>query len=267
MKEINLGNKTAIVTGGRRGIGKSIAVALAQAGADIAIWDIVDDDGQMAATMEEIRAMGRQCAGFRVNVAKRAEVEAAVQSAVDSFGRIDILVSCAGVWTPGQSLAGCTEETWDRTINTNLKGTFFCCTAAAEVMMKQKQGNIITLSSQVGINPGTSVGAYSISKAGIIMLTRQLAIELAPHNIRVNSIAPGMTRTEFTRGLWSDEEMMKQATAAVPLGRMGKPEEIAGPALFLASDDSSYMTGTVLEVDGGWRVPSNEIVKTDFGPG
>ena len=177
MKNFDLGNKVAVVTGGRRGIGRSIALALAQAGADVVVCDSVADDGQLGAVTDEIKAMGRRSLGRKVDVSKRSEVDAMVQDALASFERIDILVNCAGVWTPGQPLLDCTEETWDRVMEPNLKGTFFCCAAVGKEMVRRKAGNIINLSSQVGLNPGTNVGAYSISKAGIIMLTRQLALE------------------------------------------------------------------------------------------
>ncbi len=255
MHEDSLRNKVAIVTGGRRGIGRSIALALANAGADIFACDIALDDRKLDGVAEEIRAVGRQAATFKVDIAGRAQVEAMAQQAVNVFGRIDILVNCAGVWMPGETLVECTEESWDRVIDTNLKGTFLCCQAVGKIMVKQKRGNIINMSSQVGLNPGVGVGAYSISKAGIIMLTRQLALELARYNIRVNAIAPGVVMTDFNRDLWIDPKTASQIAGAIPVGRMAEPDDVAKPALFLASDDSSYVTGAVINVDGGWQVP------------
>lgn len=264
MKNFDLGNKVALVTGGRRGIGKSVALAMARAGADVVVCDAVSD-GELDGVAQEIKAMGRKSAGYKVDVSKRKEVEALAQAVIASFGRIDILVNCAGVWTPGQSLLDCSEETWDRVMEPNLKGLFFCCAVMGKEMVKRKSGNIINLSSQVGLNPGRNIGAYGISKAGIIMLTRQLALELAGEGVRVNAIAPGTVRTEFTRGLWADEATKQQASAGIPLGRLAEAEDIAWPAVFLASEASSYMTGAVLQVDGGWQVPVMEQVPTSFG--
>jgi NAD(P)-dependent dehydrogenase (short-subunit alcohol dehydrogenase family) len=266
VKKIDLKNKTAVVTGARRGIGMSIALALAEAGADVAVCDIVGDDGQLDKVVGEIKAMERRSLGYTLDVSKRSEVDATIQKASASFGHIDILVNCAGVWTPGQSLLNCTEETWDRVMEPNLKGTFFCCVAAARHMASQRSGNIINLSSQVGINPGTSVGAYSISKAGVIMLTKQLALELAPFGVRVNALAPGVVKTEFTRGLWTDTAKVAEMSAMIPIGRMGEAEEIAWPAVFLASAESSYITGAVIGVDGGWQVPVTDRVGSTYGP-
>lgn len=264
--KFDLGNKVAVVTGGRRGIGRSVALALAKAGADVVVCDVVADDGLLGAVAQEIKTVGRRSLVHKVDVSKRSEVEAMVEAVLASFGRIDILVSCAGVWTPGQSLLDCTEETWDRVMEPNLKGTFFCCTAVARQMVRQKSGNIINLSSQVGHNPGTAVGAYSISKAGVIMLTRQLALELARYGVRVNALAPGVVKTDFTKGLWMDGTAANKISAEIPVGRLAEPDEIAWPAVFLASDESSYITGAVINVDGGWQVPVTDKVPSTFGP-
>jgi NAD(P)-dependent dehydrogenase (short-subunit alcohol dehydrogenase family) len=256
MTNTRLKDKVAIVTGGRRGIGRAIALSLAGAGANLVIADIVADDGKLDGVAAEIRKMGRDSLAVRVDISKKSDVEDMVRLAVKKFGRIDILVNCAGVWIPGQTLVECPEENWDKVIDTNLKGTWFCCQAVGRVMAGQESGNIINLSSQVGLNPGTGAGAYSISKAGIIMLTRQLALELAEKNIRVNAIAPGIVKTDFNRNVWQDAATARQVALGVPLGRLAEPEDIARAALFLASDDSGYITGVVLPVDGGWQVSS-----------
>jgi NAD(P)-dependent dehydrogenase (short-subunit alcohol dehydrogenase family) len=266
MKMLDLTSKVAVVTGGRRGIGKSIALALAREGADVAVCDAVEQDGQLGEVVEEIKAMGRRSLGRKVDVSKRSDVDAMVEATLACFNSIDILINCAGVWTPGQALLDCNEETWDRVMEPNLKGTFFCCAAVGRQMVKQKSGSIVNLSSQAGLNPGTNVGAYSISKAGIIMLTRQLALELANHGVRVNALAPGVVRTDFTKGLWTDSTVASQTSAMIPLGRLAEPDEIAWPALFLASDASSYVTGAVINVDGGWQVPVTDKVGTGYGP-
>jgi len=254
MKDNCLQGKIAIVTGGRRGIGRAVALALADAGADLLIADVVTDDGLLDGVAAEIKKIGRSCLAIKVDISKKADVEAMSGQAVKKFGKIDILANVAGVWLPGENLIDTLEENWDKVIDTNLKGTWFCCRAVGQVMAGQRSGNIINLSSQVGLNPGTGGGAYSISKAGIIMMTRQLALELADNNIRVNAIAPGIVRTDFNKGLWKNAEGAKQMGNMVPLGRLAEPEDIARAALFLASDESSYVTGTVMPVDGGWKV-------------
>lgn len=254
MVNLSLKGKVAIVTGSRRGIGRAIALALAWEGADLVIADIVADDGKLDAVAAEIEKIGRKCLAVRVDISQRSDVEEMARRAIKKFGRIDILVNCAGVWVPGQTLVECPEENWDRVIDTNLKGTYFCCQAVGRVMEGQESGNIINLSSQVGLNPGTGAGAYSISKAGIIMMTRQLALELAAHNIRVNAIAPGIVKTDFNIDLWKNPESARQISLGVPLGRLAEPEDIARAALFLASEDSSYITGAIIPVDGGWQV-------------
>jgi NAD(P)-dependent dehydrogenase (short-subunit alcohol dehydrogenase family) len=256
MENKPLKGKIAIVTGSRRGIGRAIALALAGAGANLVISDIVTDDGLLEKTAVEIRKLGWEALTVKVDIAKKPDVAALVQQTVKQFKKIDILVNCAGVWIPGQNLIDTPEENWDKVIDTNLKGTYFCCQAAGKVMSKQAGGNIINISSQVGLNPGMGGGAYSISKAGIIMMTRQLALELAAKNIRVNAIAPGIVKTDFNIDLWKNEAGAKQMGVMVPLGKLAEPGDIAKVALFLASDDSGYITGAVLPVDGGWQVSS-----------
>lgn len=253
MKEGFLQGKVAIVTGSRRGIGRSIALALANAGADLVVCDLVVNDGKLNEVAEEIKKLGRNSLSLKVDVARRANVEEMVQHTVSQFGRIDILVNCAGVWIAGQTLLECNEDDWDKVIDVNLKGTYLCCHAVAKIMVNQKSGNIINLSSQVGLNPSPALGAYAISKAGIIMLTKQLALELANDNIRVNALAPGVVKTDFNRDLWKDPKTAKQIADSIPLGRLAEPDDIAGSVLFLTSDDSNYITGTVINIDGGWR--------------
>ena len=176
------------------------------------------------------------------------------QRVVDTFGAIDALVNCAGVWKMGLLLLDCPEEDWDRIVDTNLKGTYLCCRAVGKVMAARSCGSIVNLSSQVGINPGAGIGPYGVSKAGIIMLTRELALELAPQGVRVNALAPGVVKTDFNRFIWEKPEDEARAAAGVPLGRLAEPEDIARAALFLASDEAAYITGAVLPVDGGWHV-------------
>jgi NAD(P)-dependent dehydrogenase (short-subunit alcohol dehydrogenase family) len=253
MRENCLKGKIAIVTGSRRGIGRSIALAFAGAGANLVVCDLVINDGKLNEVAEEIKRLGRNSLALKVDVSQRADVEEMVQRTFRQFGRIDILVNCAGVWIAGQTLLECNEDDWDKVMNVNLKGTYLCCQAVGKIMVKQKSGNIINLSSQVGLNPSPALGAYSISKAGIIMLTQQLALELANDNIRVNALAPGVVKTDFNKDLWKDSKVAKQIADSIPLGRLSEPDEIAASALFLTSDDSSYITGAVINIDGGWR--------------
>jgi dehydrogenase/reductase SDR family member 4 len=253
MTYIDLTGKVALVTGSRRGIGKAIAMALVQNGVDVAISDIVVNDGLLDKTAEEIAGLGPRSLAIRADIAIKRDVENMVDKTISKFGRIDILVNCAGVWIPGQTLLECPEENWDKVIDTNLKGTYFCCQAAGKEMVKQKSGAIINLSSEVGLTPGTGAGAYSISKAGIIMLTRQLALELAKYNIRVNALAPGVVKTDFNAQFWKDPQAEKQSSKMVPLGRLAEPEDIADTAVFLASDAARYVTGEILSVNGGWH--------------
>jgi NAD(P)-dependent dehydrogenase (short-subunit alcohol dehydrogenase family) len=248
----SLKGKVAVVTGGRRGIGRAIALILAKSGADIGVADI-EDDVLLKSTVEAIRDLGTKAVGIKADIARRASVMTMFKWVTETLGHLDILVNCAGIWIPGQSLVECSQKNWDKVLDTNLTGTFLCCQAAGKIMIKQKSGCIISLSSEVGINPGTGIGAYSISKAGIIMLTKQLARELAPHHIRVNAIAPGIVKTDFNASIWKDPAMEKRISAGIPLGRLAEAQDIAEIALFLASDASSYVTGEVLAVNGGWH--------------
>jgi len=254
MNDKSLTGKIAVVTGARRGIGRAVALALAGAGADVVISDVVTDDGLLGEVGKEIKKMGRQCSALKTDISQLADVENLMQQAVKKFKKIDILANIAGVWIPGQNLVDTTEANWDTVIDVNLKGTWYCCKAAASIMGEKGGGSIVNLSSQVGLNPGKGGGAYSISKAGIIMMTRQLALELADKHIRVNAIAPGIVKTDFNKNIWKDAENALKLGGMVPLGRLAEAEDIARAALFLAGDESSYITGTVMPVDGGWHV-------------
>jgi NAD(P)-dependent dehydrogenase (short-subunit alcohol dehydrogenase family) len=258
MKNDSLKGKVAVITGARRGIGAAIAIEFAAAGADVAICDIVIDDGLLEATRLELEQLGSRSMAFPADISKLQDVQQMAQCVLDACGRIDVLVNCAGVWIPGQTLIECSEENWDKVIDTNLKGTYFCCQAVGKVMMEQRCGSIINMSSQVGLTPGAGAGAYSISKAGIIMMTRLLAQELAAFRIRVNALAPGIVKTDFNAAFWKDPSVEKQTESMVPLGRLAEPDDIARAAVFLASDDSSYITGEVLAINGGWA-PSRSL--------
>jgi NAD(P)-dependent dehydrogenase (short-subunit alcohol dehydrogenase family) len=253
MKDNCLKGRSAIVTGSRRGIGKAIAFAFAGAGADVAICDVAADDGLLDNARQELDKLGSRSLALHIDVSNRNDVETMTQQALSTFGKIDILVNCAGIWIPGETLIECSGENWNRVIDTNLKGTYLCCQAVGKAMSARQSGSIINMSSQVGLTPGAGAGAYPISKAGIIMLTRQIALELAPYNVRANAIAPGIVKTDFNSAFWKDPEVEKRTASMVPLRRLAEPEDIAQAALFLASDSASYITGEVLCVNGGWR--------------
>ena len=252
-KKHRLKGKCAIVTGGRRGIGKAIALAFAGAGAGIAVCDIATEDGLLKETRKELEKPGLKSLAMEIDVSRGQDVEKMTRLVMKSFGKIDILVNCAGVWIPGQTLIECSEKNWDKVIDTNLKGTYLCCKTVGKVMVAQNCGCIINISSQVGLTPGAGAGAYPVSKAGIIMLTQQLALELAGYHVRGNAIAPGIVKTDFNAAFWKDPKVEKQTAGMVPIGRLAEPEDVADAALFLASDSSSYITGEVLCVNGGWR--------------
>ncbi|MDP2931961.1 MAG: glucose 1-dehydrogenase [Chloroflexota bacterium] len=248
--DLSLRGKVAIVTGAKRGMGKAIALGLAEAGADVAVCSRVEDGG-LKTVAEEIRKLGRRSLVVQADISRKAEVEAMVQQVMAEFGVIDILVNNAAIGIRSPMLE-VTEENWDKEINTNLKGYFLCSQAVAKHMVAQKKGNIINMASQLSFKAMSPLGVYCISKAGVAMLTRVMARELGPYNVRVNAIAPAMVKTEFNRRTWSNPELMQKIDAAVPLGgRVGLPEDVVGTALFLASDASSYITGHYILVDGG----------------
>jgi NAD(P)-dependent dehydrogenase (short-subunit alcohol dehydrogenase family) len=245
-----LSGRVAVVTGGRRGIGKAIALALAQAGADVALGDRTVDDGQLEAAAAEIKKLGRRALALQVDITKKTEVDNFVQAVVAEFGAIDILVNNAAmnIRAPLLELG---EDGWDKVIDTDLKGCFLCAQAVGRVMVEQRRGNIVNIASTAAKHPTPEMGAYCIAKAGVVMLTGVLAVELAQYNIRVNAVAPSMVKTKFSQPLWSDPETLKEIEAGIPLGRMAEPGDIVGSVLFLASDAAGYITGHTIVVDGG----------------
>jgi NAD(P)-dependent dehydrogenase (short-subunit alcohol dehydrogenase family) len=245
-----LPGKVAIVTGGRRGIGKSIALALAEAGADIVVCDRVIEDGELKAVAEEVQQLGRRSLAVQADITQKADVARLAQRVMDEFGVIDILVNNAAM-NVRAPLLELREDGWDRVIDTDLKGYYLCCQAVGKRMVDQKRGNIINIASTAAIKAAPEMGAYCIAKAGVVMITKVLALELAKYSIRVNAIAPYMVKTKFSEPLWSDPETLKQLESEIPLGRLAEPKDIIGSALFLASDASSYVTGHTIIVDGG----------------
>jgi NAD(P)-dependent dehydrogenase (short-subunit alcohol dehydrogenase family) len=250
--------KVAIVTGSRRGIGRAIALAFAEAGADVAVCDLVIEDGELQAVADEIKKLGRRSLAVQTDVTQKAQVDDLVKRVVDEFGTIDIMVNCVGVPDPGaHTLIDIPEDTWNKMIAINLNSVLFCSQAAGKVMVEQNnRGNIISLASQAAFKSYPRGGVYSVSKAGVAMFTRVLARELAPYNIRVNAIAPSVVKTEFMSPFipvidWSNPEFEKALSVEVPIGRVAEPSEIASAVLFLASDAASYITGATMLVDGG----------------
>ena len=246
-----LEGRVAVVTGGRRGLGKAIAVGFAEAGADVAVCDIMVEDGKLEAVAGEIRRFGRRSIAAQTDVSDKNDVENLVQRVVDEFGAIDILVNSA-ITTARGSMLDLSEDGWDRVMDTAVKGYFLCSQAAARRMVEQKSGNIINMTSTESIKAAAGSIAYTVAMAARDMLTEVLALELGKYNIRVNAIAPHMFRTELTEIWWKDPEILKPWLEQIPLGRIAEPEEIVGAALFLASDASSWVTGHTLAVDGGY---------------
>jgi 3-oxoacyl-[acyl-carrier protein] reductase len=260
MQSFQLDDRVAIVTGagGKRGIGRAIALALADAGANVAICDlnVKGEDFDLDGTAGEIRKLSRRSLSAQTDITDRADVDNLFKKVVKELGTVDILVNNAGVFGSKPFLED-TSNQWDKVMNVNLKGCYLCSQAASKIMVEQKRGNIINIASVSGMRAVAGQFVYGISKAGIIQLTRWLGQELGPYNIRVNAIAPGLIATDLgshrVEGTaWFDEkEFQKTFATRSPLGRVGRPEDIANVALFLASDASSYVTGQTIVVDGG----------------
>ena len=241
-----LEGKTALITGAARGIGKQIALAFAKEGCNIAFTDLELND-QVAATRDEIAAFGVKVRAYASNAADFEAAHAVVDDIMKDFGQLDILVNNAGI-TRDTLLMRMTEQQWDQVIQVNLKSAFNFTHAVTPVMMKQRSGSIISLSSVVGINGNAGQANYAASKAGIIALTKSVAKELGSRGVRANAIAPGFILTDMTKAL--SEDTLKQFVSMIPMRRGGEPEEVAKVALFLASDLSSYVSGQVLQVNG-----------------
>jgi 3-oxoacyl-[acyl-carrier protein] reductase len=244
---VKLKDRVAIVTGGARGIGTAIALAFIREGAKVVLVDV--DKEKLEALKHEIEKEKGKVIAIPCDITKSVEVGAMVNQVRDAFGRIDILVNNAGIIRRG-TIETVSEEDWDRVIEVNLKGTFNCCKAVVETMKSQRYGKIVNISSIAGkIGDITSAPGYGPSKAGVDALTKTLARQLAQYGINVNAVAPHAIETEMS-AQWS-EERRKEIIASIPLGRLGKPEDVANAALFLASDDASFITGEILDVNGG----------------
>jgi len=239
----DLTGKVAIVTGAARGIGQGIAVEMARAGADVVVSDIINGDE----TVKQIEKLKRKAIFVTTDISKKTDVEKLISETIKKFKKIDILVNNAGIYIAGSTL-DFKEEDWDKTMDINLKGPFLCSQAALKYM--KKGASIINISSIAGIEGSLQGAAYSSSKGGIRLFTKALAAEVGPLGIRVNSIHPGLIDTAMTSSL--DKKMKEAMLGKFAIKRTGKPVDIAGPAVFLASEASSYMTGSEIVVDGGW---------------
>jgi 3-oxoacyl-[acyl-carrier protein] reductase len=244
---MNLANRVAIVTGSGRGIGQTIALKLAEVGATIVINDF-GEASPVDSVVEEIKATNRESLAILADVSSSADVTRLVEETIATYGRIDILVNNAGI-TRDQLVIRMSEEDWDKVINVNLKSVFLCTRAVLRHMLKQRWGRIINIASIVGIAGNAGQANYAAAKAGIIGFTRTIAKEVASRSITANAIAPGFIDTQMTQQL--EEDQRQQLMKRIPLGYLGTPRDVAEAVAFLASEEARYITGQVLNVDGG----------------
>jgi 3-oxoacyl-[acyl-carrier protein] reductase len=243
---LKLEGKVALVTGAAQGIGKVVALLLARNGADIVVSDI--NLGKAEETVNEIKSIGRKALSFKGDVANWSDVERMVETILEKFAKIDILVNNAGI-TRDKLILRMTEEDWDAVLDVNLKGTFHCTKAVVRHMAKQRSGKIVNIASVVGEMGNAGQANYSASKAGVIGLTKTVAREFAQRGININAIAPGYIQTPMTDAL--PEKAKEELKKLIPMERLGKPEDVAEAVLFLVSEESNYITGQVLNVNGG----------------
>ena len=249
MTAFDLAGRKAFVTGASRGIGRVIAVALAAAGADVAVAARSADG--LAGTAQEITALGRKAFAFPLDVTRQQDVAATVNEAIRLLGYLDIVVNNAGGSNFMVPFLDMRISGWDKVMRLNLDATVYVCQAAGAHLRERGRGSVINVASMAGLAGAPGLVPYGAAKAGVISVTKTLAVEWAPSGIRVNALCPGWTATDLNRHLWGGPDGGAAVVANVPMGRWARPEEMAGPAVFLASDASSYMTGQVLVVDGG----------------
>lgn len=250
MTGMRFAGQTAVVTGAGRGMGRAVALALAREGAAVVVAEV--DRASADQVTREIEAAGGRASAVIADIARVEDVRRLFKETVEAFGDLDILVNNAGIGIP-KPLVDYTEQDWDRQLGVNLKGMFFATQEAAKLMIPKRRGKIVNFASTAAfVSSSTPETAYDISKGGVRQLTISVAAELAPHNINVNAVAPGTIMTELTLRVLDTEEKMARASAKIPLGRLGTPEDMVGPVLFLCSSDADYVTGHVLVVDGGW---------------
>ncbi|RLB17454.1 MAG: short-chain dehydrogenase [Deltaproteobacteria bacterium] len=241
--------KVAVVTGGSRGLGESIAVALAQRGAQVAVCGRKQESLDRAAERFKQKELG--IVGKVANVGNQDQVEALINMVEESFGRLDILINNVGMNILTPSVVDAEEGLWNKIVQTNLTGTFLVTRSAVGLMKKSGGGKIINISSIAARKTAPGMGIYCVAKAGVDMFTRVLAVELARDNIQVNGVAPCMVKTPFSKPFWSNEGLLKQITQTIPMGRIAETEDVVGAVLFLASGLSNFITGEILTVDGG----------------
>jgi len=248
LHKFSLEGKTAIVTGASRGLGQGMAVGLAEAGADVVA---VASGKKIQETADAVRALGRRCIPIQADLASIKSIPAIINATLKEFGKLDILVNCAGIIRRAPAI-DFTEKDWDDVININQKSVFFMCQAAAKEMIKQKKGKIINVASMLSFQGGVIVPSYTASKSAVAGITRALANEWAPLGINVNAIAPGYMATEMTGALQNNPNRAAAILSRIPQGRWGTPEDMKGAVVFLASEASDYLQAHIIAVDGGW---------------
>ena len=249
--EFSLKDKVVLVTGASRGIGEATAMGLARAGADLAIVSRKLPDLEKVG--EEIKKIGRKCLPVQAHLGRVEEINQLVKRVLEEFGKIDILVNNAATNPTMAQAIDVDERAWDSIMNLNLKGLFFLSQAVGRVMREKGGGKIINVSSVAGITPDL-LPIYSISKAAVNMVTKVMAQQWAQYNIRVNAVAPGLTKTRFSEALWKNQDILKIAMFKTPMGRPAEPDEMVGGIIYLASDASSYVTGQIIAIDGGLTI-------------
>jgi NAD(P)-dependent dehydrogenase (short-subunit alcohol dehydrogenase family) len=247
--QFSLSGRVAVVTGASRGLGRSISLGLARAGAHIVGVGRTEED--LGALVSEVKDMGCESIAVPADITKLGEIDRVVDRTLEEFGRVDILVNNAGINIP-QPASEVTEEAWDKVMNINLKATFFCSQRIGRVMMEQRHGKIINISSQMALVGYYKRSAYCASKGGVAQITKVLAVEWAPFNINVNSVAPTFVETAMTASMFRDEAFREDVIRRIPMGKLAQPEDVVGAVVYLASPASNFVTGHTLLVDGGW---------------